>query len=62
MKKLFAIAILSLSLISTTGTAYAANNISGMAVNKGGKAVAECAKMMDKGVSHCVTTTCDMMQ
>jgi hypothetical protein len=33
-----------------------------MAVNKGGRSVAECAKMMDKGVSSCVTDSGCSMQ
>jgi hypothetical protein len=57
MKKLFAIAILGLTLLSSSGTAFAANNVSQMAVNKGGRSVAECAQMMDKGVSQCVNST-----
>lgn len=61
MKKLFAITILGLTLLSSSGTAFAANNVSQMAVNKGGRSVAECAQMMDKGVSQCVNSTgCDM--
>lgn len=59
MKKLFAIAILGLTLLSSSGTAFAANNVSQMAVDKGGRSVAECAQMMDQGVSQCVKT-CSM--
>jgi hypothetical protein len=62
MKKLIAIAILSLTLISSSSTAFAANNVSQMAVNKGGLSVAECAKMMEKGVSSCVTASGCSMQ
>lgn len=62
MKKLLAAVVLTITLFTTTSTAYAANNVSEMATTKGGKAVAECAKMMEKGVSHCVNSTCDMMQ
>lgn len=54
MKKLLAIAILGITLLSSSGTAFAANHVSQMAVNKGGQSVAECARMMDKGVSECV--------
>jgi hypothetical protein len=57
MKKLFAITILGLTLLSSSGTAFAANNVSQMAVNNGGRSVAECAQMMDKGVSQCVNST-----
>jgi hypothetical protein len=61
MKKLFAIAILGVTLLSSSNTAYAANNISQLAVNKGGRSVAECAQMMDRGVSQCVNaSTCNM--
>jgi hypothetical protein len=63
MKKLLAITILGLTLFSSSGTAFAANNVSQMAVNKGGRSVAECAQMMDKGVSQCVNSTgCNMQQ
>ncbi len=61
MKKLFAIAILSVTLLSSSSAAYAANNVSQMAVNNGGRSVAECAQMMERGVSHCANaSTCDM--
>jgi hypothetical protein len=60
MKKLFAIAILGVTLLTASSTAYAANNVSQMAVNKGGQSVAECAQMMDKGVSQCAKSTCSM--
>ena len=63
MKKLLAITILGLTLLSSSGTAFAANNVSQMAVNKGGRSVAECAQMMDKGVSQCVNSAgCNMNQ
>jgi hypothetical protein len=63
MKKLFAISILGFALLSSSGTAFAANNVSQMAVNKGGRSVAECAQMMDKGVSQCVNSEgCNMNQ
>jgi hypothetical protein len=48
MKKLLAITILGLTLLSSSSTAFAANNVSQMAVNKGGRSVAECAQMMDR--------------
>ncbi|MDF2543620.1 MAG: hypothetical protein K0S47_3338 [Herbinix sp.] len=61
MKKLIAITIFSLTLISSSSTAFAANHVSQMAVSKGGRSVAECAQMMEKGVSSCVTDTgCNM--
>lgn len=61
MKKLFAIALLGVTLLSSSTTAFAANTVSETAVNKGGQAVAECAKMMDKGVSECLqASSCNM--
>jgi hypothetical protein len=61
MKKLLAIAILSVTLLSSSSTAFAANNVSQMAVNKGGQSVAQCAQMMDRGVSQCVkASSCSM--
>jgi hypothetical protein len=61
MKKLLAIAVLGVTLLSASSTAYAANNVSQMAVNKGGRSVAECAQMMERGVSQCVNaSTCSM--
>lgn len=59
MKKIFAIAILGITLISSSTVAFAGNNVSNMAVNMGGRSVAECAKMMDQGVSQCIKT-CNM--
>jgi hypothetical protein len=55
MKKLFAIAILGITLLTSSSTAFAANNVSNLAVTKGGQAVAECARNMDRGISNCVT-------
>ena len=61
MKKLLAIAIVGITLLSSSGTAFAANHVSQIAVNKGGRSVAECARMMDQGVSECVNSSgCDM--
>ncbi|HWT75311.1 MAG TPA: hypothetical protein VN258_11440 [Mobilitalea sp.] len=61
MKKILAIAILLVTLVSSSGTAFAANRVSEMAVNNGGRSVAACAKMMDRGVSQCVKgSACNM--
>ena len=61
MKKLFAIAILGVALLSASSTAFAANNVSQLATTKGGRSVAECAQMMGKGISECVNTSgCNM--
>lgn len=61
MKKILALAILVGSLMATPGTAYAANQVSQMAVKEGGQSVAQCAQMMDRGVSQCAKAqTCNM--
>lgn len=61
MKKLLGIALLGITLLSTSTTAYAANTVSQTAVNNGGQSVAECARMMDKGVSECLqSSSCNM--
>lgn len=61
MKKLFAVALIFVTLVSSSSTAFAANHVSEMAVNKGGRSVAECAQMMEKGVSQCVNgSECNM--
>jgi hypothetical protein len=62
MKKLFAAAILAVTLIGASGTAFAANNVSKEAVTLGGQTVAQCAQMMDRGVSQCVNSSCNMQQ
>jgi hypothetical protein len=60
MKKKIALAILAITLIGTSGTALAANNISKEAVSLGGQSVAQCAQMMKRGVSQCVNSSCNM--
>lgn len=61
MKKLFAVALLGIVLLGSSQTAFAANNVSEMAVTKGGRHIAECAQMMERGISECVTSTgCSM--
>lgn len=62
MKKLFAAAVLAVTLIGASGTAFAANNVSREAVNSGGQSVAQCARMMERGVSQCVNESCSMQQ
>ena len=53
MKKLVYVAVIALALLGTTPQVFAANNVSQMAVVKGGQAVAQCAQTMEKGVSEC---------
>jgi thiosulfate reductase cytochrome b subunit len=54
MKKLIFTGIMAAVLLVSSGTAFAANNISGLAVNNGGQAVAQCARTMPQGVSNCI--------
>lgn len=54
MKKI-KVLVLSMALVLTfSNTVLAANNVSEMAVNKGGQHVAECAQSMEKGISQCL--------
>jgi hypothetical protein len=53
MKKLVFVAVIALALLGTTPQVFAANNVSQMAVNRGGQTVAQCAQNMEKGVSEC---------
>lgn len=62
MKKLFATAVLAITLVTASGTAFAANTISQKAVSSGGQSVAKCAQMMDRGVSQCVNASSCSMQ
>lgn len=54
MKKFLYITVVSLALLGTVPQAFAANNVSQMAITEGGKRVAECARAMEKGVSECL--------
>jgi hypothetical protein len=61
MKKLLTAVILGVTLLSSSSIAYAANNVSTLAVTNGGRSVAACARMMDQGISECVKATgCNM--
>lgn len=57
MKKFILLSIVTLSIIGSTSTALAANNVARMAVTKGGQHIAYCAQMMDYGISSCVNLT-----
>lgn len=54
MKKILSVAVLGVILLASTNSAFAANNVSRMAVSKGGQQVAQCAQSMDRGISDCV--------
>ncbi|NDL67261.1 hypothetical protein [Anaerotalea alkaliphila] len=54
MKKFAAMALATLIIAGTAPQVQAANNISNMAVLKGGQHVAECARTMDRGLSGCL--------
>lgn len=54
MKKFFTMSILSLIVLASSSSAFAENNVSRMATERGGRHVAHCAQMMERGVSHCL--------
>jgi basic membrane lipoprotein Med (substrate-binding protein (PBP1-ABC) superfamily) len=51
MKKMFAITLTVLILAAFSGSAFAANPVSKMATTKGGQHIAQCAQMMERGIS-----------
>lgn len=53
MKKIAALVIAGALMIASSAMVFADNSVSVMATQKGGQAVAQCAKAMDKGVSAC---------
>jgi len=53
MKKLFSVSALVLVLLTSSTQVFATSHVAQMATTKGGRHVAECAQMMDKGVSEC---------
>ena len=57
MKKTIAAGMLSLLIIASGSQSFATNAVSNMAVEKGGRAVAECAQTMARGVSECARHT-----
>lgn len=57
MKKAVATVVMALSLFAMGSSAFAANMVSQMATEKGGRHVAACAQMMEQGVSACATAT-----
>ncbi|WP_125135755.1 hypothetical protein [Petrocella atlantisensis] len=57
MKKIISLSLLSLLIIASSSTSFAANNVSRMATTKGGLHVAQCAQQMDLGVSECLQMT-----
>jgi hypothetical protein len=54
MKKTIFALILTLALAGSGTQAFAGNRISEMAVNEGGRHVAHCAQMHERGASHCL--------
>lgn len=57
MKKILSVTALSLIILASSSTTFAANNVSNMATTKGGQHVAECAQKMDRGISECLQMT-----
>lgn len=53
MKKIVAVFLAGVLTLASSTMVFADNAVSDMATQKGGQAVAECAKNMDKGVSEC---------
>ena len=53
MKKILSICALVLTLLTASTQVFASSHVAEMATSKGGQHVAECAQMMDKGVSEC---------
>jgi len=53
MKKILSISALVITLLSVSTQVFASSHVAEMATSKGGRHVAECAQMMDKGVSEC---------
>ena len=60
MKKMLAVSLTVLTLMVFSGSAFAANPVSRVALAKGGQHVAHCAQMMEQGISHLATGQCDM--
>lgn len=54
MKKYLILSIVTLSILASSSSAFAANNVSRMATTKGGLHVAQCAQEMDRGISSCL--------
>lgn len=57
LKKAFTTAVTVVALFAMGSSAFAANMVSQMATEKGGRHVASCAQMMEQGVSACATAT-----
>ncbi|MDF2519655.1 MAG: hypothetical protein K0R84_283 [Clostridia bacterium] len=53
MKKIVAVFLAGVLMLASSTMVFAENAVSDMATQKGGQAVAECAKNMGKGVSEC---------
>ncbi|MFZ5351096.1 MAG: hypothetical protein ACOZCL_00080 [Bacillota bacterium] len=53
MKKIITLVIAFAIMSASSMFVFADNAVSNMAVEKGGMHIAQCAKMMDKGISEC---------
>lgn len=61
MKTVIKVVLAATMLLSFSTAAFASTAVSDMALSKGGQHVAECAQMMDQGVSECAQMPeCDM--
>lgn len=54
MKKILAIAVFGIMVLGTSNAVLASNQVSQMAITKGGQHVAQCAQNMDRGISECL--------
>jgi len=54
LKKIMSLSVLSLLILLSSSTTFAANNVSRMATTKGGLHVAQFAQQMDLGISECL--------
>jgi len=62
MKKYLVLSIITMSILASSSSVFAANNVSRMATTKGGQHVAQCAQEMERGISHCLQMSeCPMM-
>lgn len=61
MKTIAKLVLTAAMVLSFSATAFASTAVSNMATSMGGQHVADCAQMMDKGVSECAQMpACEM--
>lgn len=55
MKKMLIVSLTALTIMVFSGSAFAANPVAKIATTKGGNHIAQCAQMMERGVSTIAT-------